>query len=178
MKAPRFLLSLLLIVSLACPTRVEAGRRWVPAISQASESSWQGQLSDNDYFDGSSTQIVSQGVKAAVAKNVTKTRLKLWAVSGTAQVKLQLRTAANGGGTQLGADSITVTVNTTPTVYDLTFATPVAVSADFFLNVVGLDNAFRVGIQSGNPYEDTSYYGWQGASGFSTYDLYFEIFAL
>lgn len=68
---------------------------------------WQIQSSQNDISYGS---IVSQSISNSTAVTVCKVSILLQDIGSSTDVYVQLRSAANGGGTQYGTDSQTVTV--------------------------------------------------------------------
>ncbi len=146
-------------------------------VTAASESVWQSQTLDDDWFSGSAAQIVSQEIQGIASVNVTKVKLRVYTTAGTADVKVQLRTAVNGGGSHIGADSDTINVDTNIVDRTFTFASPIAVAADFAVNVVGVSGSWRVRGRTGsNAYGSTTYAVDQGGSRFASWDLYFEIY--
>jgi hypothetical protein len=152
-------------------------------VSSASCGAWTSPIDQrqtatvNDVFNGSASQWVSQGIKVTVSGNVCKVKLKMSTSSGTADVFVQLRTAGNGGGSQIGSDSGHQTVTTTQQVLDFDFASPITVSSDFFIAVKSTDNAFRCHATNAEVYQGTGYSGWEGPTAFTGEDLYFEVWS-
>lgn len=135
---------------------------------------WINQPNSDDNFSISSSQICSQGIQVSSAVTITRLKLELKSLSATSTVRVQFRTAQNGGGSTIGV-SCDVVVTSTQSVYEFVFGTPVALSTDCFLNVVSLDNGANIYIKSGDPYAGTSYAAWQAGSVFSSYDFRMEV---
>lgn len=124
---------------------------------------------DTQSGSGTLSANFSQQFTLGASATICKARFYL---DGTGTYKVQIRDASNGGGTQQGTDSQTVSVTSTPGFYDVTWSSNPSLSAGTYylypVTVTGGQNLYHNFVGSGGKaYDPNLHAAWD-----FTYELW------